>query len=532
MRGADLLVRSLAAAGVRKIFSLSGNQIMPVYDACIDARIEIIHTRHEAAAVFMADAWAQLTGEIGVALVTAAPGATNALGALYSARQSESPVLLLTGDSSRSQDGKGAFQELDQVAITSPLTKLSLRVASSDAFGDDVARAIASALSGRPGPVHVALPFDLLEAPAGDVGPPAGDAFRPAVETPAAADLALIADAVAAAQRPLVVFGAALNRTRFGAEIDALSNALDAPALALESPRGLKDPSLGDIAGVLAQADLILALGKPVDFTLGFGKPAAAQCRWVVVDAEDREIDRAALNLASRELHAVKADPRAMALALTAAGLGGDRRAAWRDAVAGATAKRVAPPVGNGKILPSDVTAAVQRQLDRARQSVLVCDGGEFGQWCQAGTHGDFRIINGPSGAIGGGLCYALAATQAKPDATVFALMGDGTVGFHLAEFETAARIGAAFVAVIGNDACWNAEHQIQLREYGPNRLIGCMLSEARYDLAVAAMGGHGEHVVDPAELDAALERAVASGKVACVNVVIEGLAAPAGAGH
>src|SRR5699024_11758532 len=128
--------------------------------------------------------------------------------------------------------------------------------------------------------------------------------------------------------------------------------------------------------------------------------------------------------------------------------------------------------------------------------------------------------------------CHAVAARMARPDATVFALMGDGTIGFHLSEFETAAREGAAFVAVVGNDRRWNAEHQIQLHKYGAERLIGCELSDARYDLAVAALGGHGEHVTDAAELDAALARAVASGKPACVDVAIEGLPAPAGAGH
>lgn len=126
MRGANLVTEALASAGVKTIFSLSGNQIMPVYDACIDTGIRIVHTRHEAAAVFMTNAHAQLTCTLGVCMVTAAPGAANALDPLFSARLSESPVLFLTGDSPVAQDGCGAFQELDQVALTSPLTKLSL----------------------------------------------------------------------------------------------------------------------------------------------------------------------------------------------------------------------------------------------------------------------------------------------------------------------------------------------------------------------------------------------------------------------
>ncbi len=141
-------------------------------------------------------------------------------------------------------------------------------------------------------------------------------------------------------------------------------------------------------------------------------------------------------------------------------------------------------------------------------------------------------MINGISGAIGGGIGYAIGAKCATPSSTVFLMMGDGTAGFHFAEFETAARYNIPFVAVIGNDLRWNAEHQIQLRDYGPDRLIGCELSDARYDLAAAALGAHGEFVTDLGELDAALKRAVESGKPACVNVVIDGLPAPGPASH
>jgi acetolactate synthase-1/2/3 large subunit len=215
--------------------------------------------------------------------------------------------------------------------------------------------------------------------------------------------------------------------------------------------------------------------------------------------------------------------------------MGGVGRGAWRAEVSGLLAARGRPSgngAGTGKITPAQLSAAIQRQLAAASESVVICDGGEFGQWAQAGTSSTCRLINGTSGAIGGSLCFGVAARKAKPDARIFALMGDGTVGFHFAEFETAVREKTAFVVVIGNDECWNAEHQIQLREYGPERLIGCALSSARYDLAVEGLGGHGEYVTDLADLDAALSRAVQSGKVACVNVAIEGWPAPSGSAH
>jgi acetolactate synthase-1/2/3 large subunit len=169
----------------------------------------------------------------------------------------------------------------------------------------------------------------------------------------------------------------------------------------------------------------------------------------------------------------------------------------------------------------------VQKHLDAAKPAILISDGGEFGQWAQACLSGPRRLINGPSGAIGGSLCYGIAAKKAEPDATVIAMMGDGTAGFHFSEFETAAREGAPFVAVIGNDACWNAEHQIQRNAYGPERAVGCELLPTRYDAVATALGGYGELVQESAALRPALERALASRKPACVNVAIERLPAP-----
>ncbi len=537
MRGADLLVRSLADAGVTRIFSLSGNQIMPVYDACFEAGIEIVHTRHEAAAVFMAEAYAQLTGGIGVAMVTAGAGAANALGPLFTAKESETPVLFLTGDSPRGQDGLGAFQELDQVPMTAPVTKLSFRPRKASDLGRDAARAIRTALSGRMGPVHMALPFDLVEDDAAAGAIPAKDAYRREAMALSDEDTQRIVQALAGAKQPVVICGPAMTETRNPGMASKLAEALDAPVFAMESPRGLKDPSLGDVGTVLKSADLILNLGKRVDFTLGFGGTGTfdAACRWIYVNADAEERDRAHRNLGDRLVLAAAADPRDAAVALTAQGRGGTARADWRTKTAERLAARGFTPgqAGSGDgVSPAQLCAAIQRQLDKAEETVLICDGGEFGQWAQAATTGDRRIINGISGAIGGSLGYGLGAKKARPQATVFALMGDGTAGFHFAEFETAARENTPFVAVIGNDLRWNAEHQIQMREYGPNRLIGCQLSDARYDQAVEGLGGHGEFVTDPAELDAALERAVASGKVACVNVLIEGLPAPSGPAH
>lgn len=535
MRGADLVAGALARAGVKVIFTLSGNQIMPIFDACIDAGIRLVHTRHEGAAVYMADAYAQLTGGIGVAMITAAPGFASGLGPLYMARMAESPIVLLSGDSPISRDGTGAFQELDQVAVSTPLTKLSLRARRADRMGFDIAMAVRTATSGRPGPVHVALPFDVLNGDAGAADVPPNRDFQPDAIPPAGNVLRSVSEALENAARPVVLTGPALNRSRARGLLETLAGAADAPVVAMESPRGLADPSLGEFAARLGEADLIVSLGKIFDFTLGFGQPpaVAADCKVIVIDPEPGRLEVARRALGDRLVLAHRADTATAARALIETGPSRTDRAAWRAAMAAAIAVRP-PPVetAGGPIHPSLVCAAVQRFLDAADDPVLIVDGAEFGQWAQSGLTAPTRVINGPSGAVGGALCYAVAAKIARPGATVVTLMGDGSVGFHFAEFETAHRYGADFIAVIGHDARWNAEYQIQIRDYGADRLNECELDPTRYDRAAAGLGCHGEHVANATDLDAALKRAAGSHLPACVVAEISGVPGPSTPGH
>lgn len=526
MRGADLLAQTLSGAGTNRIFALSGNQIMPIFDACLDAGIKITHTRHEAAAVFMAEAYAQLTGEIGVVLVTAGGGLANTAGALFSASESNTPVLLLSGDSPIAQDGRGAFQELDQVAITSAITKLSFRSMVAKDLGWDTARAIRAARSGRPGPVHIALPFDVLCEDVGSAVLPEKDAFAQDAFAASNAALAEVRERLAKSRRPLVLLGPALNATRAPALHATLTQALDAPVFAMESPRGLNDPSLGNLRELFAAADLIISIDKRVDFTLGFG---AGPANWIVVSANVAELHRAEVNLGDRLLETIHACPRGFAETLASASFATRGRAAWRKYAAQSVAPWLPGEAvsGGGKLNSQELCMAVRDYIGSCDNTVAICDGGEFGQWAQAATKGNARVINGISGAIGGGLPYAIGAKAARPDATIFVLTGDGSVGFHFAEFETAVRDGLPFVLVIGNDQKWNAEHQIQLRDYGPERLTGCQLSPARYDLAAEALGAHGEFVSQRDDLAPALHRARRSGKPACVNVLVDGLPAP-----
>lgn len=531
MRGADIVAQSLNACGIRTVFTLSGNQIMPIFDAALDADLRLIHTRHEACAVFMAEAHAQLTGQIGVAMVTAGPGFAGALPAMYSANWSETPVLLLSGDSPLAKDGWGAFQELDQCAMAAPVTKHTIRARSADTLGDDLARAISIARSGRPGPVHVALPADVLMAQT-NVPVPAESAFARAPAPPQPGDVDKLLDALSNAQRPVILTGPALNQTRAGDVLDGLSEATGAPVVPMESPRALRDPALGRFAECLLRADLVISLGKAFDYTVGYGRegvfPADAPVFAVAPDAA--AFERAEHALGARLAGQIKADADLCAEAIIkSAPSRSNGRTGWHEEVQTALANRDVepiPPTGEG-VVPRDVADALQAVVEKAGEAVYVADGGEFGQWMQGFIDAPARVMNGASGAIASAFGNTIGAQVARPGATVICTCGDGTAGFYLGELDTAVRAGANAIFVIGNDARWNAEHMLQLRQFGPGRLTGCDLLPTRYDLAAAGLGCHGEHVTHADELAPALERAMASGLPAVINVKLDAQPAP-----
>jgi acetolactate synthase-1/2/3 large subunit len=538
IRGADALVRALASGGTRTLFSLSGNHIMPVYDALLDSGIGLIHTRHEAAAVHMADAWGRLTGEAGIALVTGGQGHTNAVAGLSTALAGEVPLVLLSGHAPLAEVGLGAFQELDNAALAAPVAKAAWTAQSTAGLAQDLARAIRLARSGRPGPVHLSLPTDVIEAriDPGAIAWPAAADFAPAPMPLPARMAAAVRAEIGAASRPLVIAPPALCTPRGRGLLAALRGALGVPVVPMESPRGINDPALGAFAEVLAEADLILLLGKPLDFTLRFGRaPAVAKdARWIVLEPDPALLARAQRGLGARLALSALCGPAEAALALAEAAQGGaGPQAGWTSAAEAAMALRPAAwaairAAAADPIQPVTLCAALQPHLAR-EDAVLVCDGGEIGQWGQALLSAPTRLINGVAGAIGAALPFALAARAALgPQPRILAVMGDGTFGFHMAEFDTACRHGLPFLCVVGNDALWNAEYQIQRRDYGAQRTHGCALAPGtRYDLVATALGGHGEFVTRAEELPAALERAVTSGRPACVNVLIAGQPAP-----
>jgi acetolactate synthase-1/2/3 large subunit len=535
LRGADIVARSLERLGCRHVFTLSGNHIMSIFDAALETQLDLVHVRHEAAAVHMADAWGRLTGEAGIAMVTGGPGHANAVGALYTALGAESPMVLLSGHAATWELGRGGFQEIRQADMAAPVTKASFTATSAATLGRDIGDAARIATSGRPGPVHLSLPSDLLEERVeanAIVWPNGRGATMPSLSD-AVADATLAA--IAAAARPIIFAGPQVSNVSGRALLARLEAATKAPAVILESPRGIADATLGAFSDLTRRADLIVLLGKALDFTTRWASGPAydPQVRVIAIDPEAALVDRAGKEMDGRLALGCIADVRAAAETLIAratlmqardGGWFAEARAALDNRPAAWATLHAQTP---GRLHAAEVFRALRPYIERDPDTVLICDGGEFAQWAQSMLPVRRRMINGVAGSIGGSLSFAIAARLKEPKAPVFAVLGDGTIGFHLAEFETAVRRNLPFVAILGNDACWNAESQIQLREYGKERQHGCALTPARYDLAVAALGGHGELVERATELPAAIERALASRKPACINVMIESIAAP-----
>jgi len=536
IRGADIVMRTLERAGHDTIFTLSGNHIMSLFDAAIETRHTLVHTRHEAAAVHMADAWGRLTGEPGIAMVTGGPGHANAAAALMTALGQESPLVLLSGHTETTQLGRGGFQELRQAEMAAPMAKASWTATATETLGADVAKAIRIARSGRPGPVHLSLPSDLLDATVADnaIEWPEPGAFTsaPIALSDAAADAIL--GIIATAQRPFVLAGPALANRRGRDLLARIEAATQIPTAIMESPRGFNDATLGAFADAIRRADLIILLGKALDFTLKFGEPPAidAACRWIVIDPEAALVDRAVRERGDRVAFGCVADTRPAGEALVRRAAG-HANAAWIDEVRAHFTDRPAAwatlaSKTQGKLHPLEVFRALQPYVQKHADTVLICDGGEFAQWGQSVLPVvPRRMINGVGGSIGSSLPMGGAARVVERDAPVFVVLGDGTFGFHMAEFETAVRHDLPFIAVVGTDARWNAEYNLQVRDYGPNRTFGCDLLPTRYDLVVTALGGHGELVQSVDELPGAIERSLASGKPACINVMIESIPAP-----
>ena len=527
MRAADALISTVLASGTDTIFSLSGNQIMSIYDAAIDQPINLIHTRHEAGAVYMADGYARSTGKTGIALVTAAPGFTNALGPLFAIKATETPLVLISGDSPVAKDDLMPFQRLDQTLIAQGLVKESWRITKADRLADDLAGAIALAHSGRPGPIHLSVPQDVLEAKVKDPAPFDPEQFQPETMALSKADLPSILSIIDQAEYPLIITGPSQHESRQLKAVQDLMAALSIPVITMQSPRGLNDPAMGRIKDVLAKADCIILIDKDVDFTLAAGDldhvPAES---FILITSQSESIAHASTVLSGRLQWGCLADPITAMTALTQANnIKGDP--AWSRFVQSKIKDRPKPPKSNGDMTAYDVMDAIGQQTAES-DPIFVIDGGEVGQWAQSVLPLDNALTNGISGAIGGSLPQAIGVAMANPDRHVIAIMGDGTAGFYLSELDTARRLGLKLTVIVANDLRWGAEVVIQEWLYGADRVAGCLLDEkTRYDQIAKGFGANGILAETLDQFEKGLAKALKSRKPTVINALIKGMPAP-----
>jgi acetolactate synthase-1/2/3 large subunit len=529
--GAQLLVRMLKAEGVRHLFTLSGLHIAPIYAACVEEGIAIVDTRHEQAAAHAADATARLTRGVGVCAVTAGPGVTDALTGIANAYAANSPVLLLGGAAPSFNAGKGSLQEMEQVDLFTRITRWSDRVPSPDRVPTYLAKAFRTMLTGRPGPVFLELPWDVLSNGVEESECPLPTSYRTRARQPG--DPAFIERAaalLAGAQRPAIVAGSSIHWDDGQAQLAAFAERAGAPVYLNGAGRGSLPADHPHFFShtrkdALAEADVVVIVGTPLDFRLGYGTGIAEGAKIVQVDTDPGEIGRnRAVDLG------IIGDSRSVLEQLTAALSARPRGEPWLKEL---RRREQAKAARQAEYERSDQVPIhhfrLAKELDgvarAAGDSMFVADGGNWvaiaakvislrkpGRW----------LDPGPLGCLGVGAPFAIAAKLLHPDRPVFVIQGDGSFGFNGMDFETALRFKLPMVVVVGNDAAWGQIRLPQVQLFGPEKSPATQLVPTRYDKVVEALGGYGEQVTEPGQIRPALERAAASGTVACVNVILD----------
>jgi len=529
--GGDLVARCLKQEGVDVIFTLCGGHVQAIYDACIDENIKVIDVRHEQAAGHAAEGWSRATRKCGVAVVTAGPGVTDVVTAMANAYQNRSPMLVIGGRSPLADFEKGALQEMDQVEFLRPLTKWARCLYDTKRIPEYMAMAFRHALSGRYGPVFLEMPADILFRRVEENEVTFPSSYRP--QGRVQADPSVVRQAarlLASAQQPLVVAGSLVYWSAAHDRLRQLIERIQAPVYLNAMARGSirQDHPLffsRTRRGALARADVILIVGTPLDFRLAYGKPFNPQAKIIQVDIDPTELGR------NRDIDVCVEGDAGAVLEQLLAELGDARpdHDSWLKTLREEEEKTLA---ARQEFLNSDAVPIHPLRLCKEiaafvdENTIVIGDGGDTvnlaaqvlpinypGQWYDPG----------PMGTLGVGTGFAMAVKTALPQKKVLMVNGDGTFGLNGFEFDTFVRFDLPVVSVVGNDRQWGQVAVGQRMMYGPDRAIASLLRDnARYDKVVEGLGGHGEFVERPQDIRPALERAFASGKPACVNVITD----------
>jgi len=540
--GGHLVARALKNEGVDTIFTLCGGHIIDIYDGCVDEGIRIIDVHHEQVAAHAADGYARQTGKLGCVVTTAGPGCTNAVTGVATAFRSESPILHIGGQGGMTQHMMGSLQDLPHVDMMRPITKFSASVRSTERVADMISMAARECFNGAPGPSYLEIPRDILdrEIELAKAVIPAPGKYRVSTKSLGdPVDIEKLANLLVDAERPAILFGQQVWTARGHEEAAALLRGLDIPGYFNGASRGLlppDDPHHFDRtrSQAFAKADVIVIVGTPFDFRMGYGKRISRDLKLVQIDmsystvGKNRDID---LGLVG--------DPGAILGAVLQAATGrikNDKRQmrrAWMQELSAAeevaTAKLM--PLfksDNALIHPYRVAYEINEFL--RDDTVYIGDGGDVvtisaqavrprrpGQWMDPGA----------LGSLGVGTGFAIAAGLANPDKEVLCYYGDGAFGMTAFDIETANRFKVPYIAVIGNNSAMNQIRYGQLAKYGEERgNVGNLLGDVPYGRFGEMLGGYGEEVRDPAQIAPALLRARESvqktGRSAVINIWVD----------
>ncbi len=540
--GGRLVAKALKNEGVDTIFTLCGGHIIDIYDGCIDEGIRIVDVRHEQVAAHAADGYARQTGKLGCVVTTAGPGCTNAVTGIATAFRSESPVLHIGGQSSLAQHKQGSLQDLPHVDIMAPITKFSSGVFSTERVADMISMAARECFAGAYGPSYLEIPRDVLDAEVSldkAVIPQPGGYRASSRSIGDPADIEKLADILVNSKRPAVLFGQQVWAARGHNEAISLVRALDIPTYLNGASRGMlhpSDPHHFDRTRRMAfnEADVILIVGTPFDFRMGYGKRISKEATLVQIDLDYRTVGK------NRDVSlGIAGDPGAVWAAVEQAASGRVDNGARQERKDWMAKLRAAEAVALDKLMPLFTSNSNPIHPYRlaweineflGEDTIYIGDGGDIvtisaqavrprapGQWMDPGA----------LGSLGVGTGFAMAAKLAHPEKEVMCLYGDGAFGMTAFDMETAQRFGAPYLAVVGNNSHMNQIRYGQIAKYGTQRgNIGNKLGDVPFSQFAEMIGGYGEEVREADQIAPALLRAreqiAKTGKCAVVNVWVD----------
>ena len=533
IQGGHIVARYLKEAeGIDTVFSLAGGHIMPVLDGCLEYGLKNVDVRHEQAAVMMAHAWSIYKHRPGVCMVTAGPGFTNALTGVANAYLENAPVVVLSGMVAVPDLDKGALQDLNQVDMVKPVVKWTGRCYEIERITEYLEEAFSQAVSGRPGPVFLEIPPDVLYSSMeeGEVQYPIrGSEGYPVVPDEAAVKKAV--DLIENAERPVILGGNGVAASNCGEELRAFVEKTGIPTMLMNNGRGaipdehplsLWDGGLMGVLATLSMADVVLSIGIRYNWVLGYGQPLA-NAKVIRVDIDPVEINR------NRKADVGLVGDAGAVLRLLDRGVQKADHTAWLNSLKGVFDNLTAAEKQQRENASDPIHPfRLMHQLRQATgdDALFVVDGGDTVYFAHVGLRA--REMSGVIGSgllfgcLGTGVPFGIGAALARPDKRVILVTGDGSFGLNAMEFDTAVRHCLPLVCVICNDQAWGMVKHTQEIQYTGERVCGTELGVVHYERIVEGLGGHGEFVEKDDEIVPAVRRALDSGKPACVNVVTD----------